>query len=248
VQNFFASGSDDMPAKKIVICNDAVLLKILENSFFQRDGFDLVLVQDGQTGFQAVEAEAPTLAVFDIALLGDQALECCQEIKQDPLLAATPVLLLLPEKAPEELADACWHAGCDAVVHRPLAAERFLDAACGLLGISRRLARRLPADLPLAIVDQKQKKHPAHCVNFNSGGMFLATNILFPVDTGLTLELTLPGSSLLQQIPARVAWVNHPEWRKKPALPCGLGVQFKNPEQTVMATLQELIDNLPAID
>ena len=32
----------------------------------------------------------------------------------------------------------------------PLAAERFLDAACGLLGISRRLARRFPVSFQLA--------------------------------------------------------------------------------------------------
>ena len=43
-----------MPTKKIVLSNDAVLLDILENSFFQREGFEMVLVQDGQTGFQAV--------------------------------------------------------------------------------------------------------------------------------------------------------------------------------------------------
>jgi CheY-like chemotaxis protein len=245
---FSPPGVMDMPSKKIVLSNDAALLTIMENSFFQRDGFELVLVQDGQTGFQAVEAEAPTLAVFDLALLGDQALECCQEIKQDPLLAATPVLLLLPEKGPEELADACWQAGCDAVVHRPLAAERFLDAACGLLGISRRLARRLPVSLPLAILDNKQKKHPARCVNLNSGGMFLASETLFPVNTCLTLELTLPGAHLPLQTSVRVAWVNHPEWRKKTALPCGLGVQFKNPGQDVMTALQELIDSLPATD
>ncbi len=235
-----------MPAKKIVLSNDAALLTILENSFFQREGFELVLVQDGQTGFQAVEAEAPTLAVFDLALLGDQALACCQEIKRDPLLAATPVLLLLPVKAPEELADACWHAGCDAVVHRPLASERFLDAACGLLGISRRLERRLPVSLPLAVLDRKQKKHPACCVNLNSGGMFLATDTLFPVDTTLILEWLQPGSDLPLQTAVRVAWVNHPEWLKKHALPCGLGVQFTNPGQAVVAAVQELIDSLPA--
>jgi len=236
-----------MPAKKIVLSNDAALLTILENSFFQREGFELVLVQDGQTGFQAVEAEAPTLAVFDLALLGDQALECCQKIKKDPLLAATPVLLLLPLKAQEELADACWHAGCDAVAHRPLASERFLDAACGLLGISRRLEPRMPVSLPLAVFDSKQKRHPARCVNLNSGGMFLATETLLPVDTLLTLELTLPGSDLPLQTAVRVAWVNHPEWLKKNSLPCGLGVQFKNPSQEVVAAVQFLIDSLPAV-
>lgn len=237
-----------MPTKKIVLSNDAVLLTILQNSFFQREGFKMVLVQDGQTGFRAVEAEAPTLAVFDLAQLGDQALLCCREIKKDPLLAVTPVLLLLPEKADESLADACWDAGCDAVVHRPLAAERFLEAACGLLGISRRLARRFPVSFQLAFLDSEQKKHVGSCVNFNDGGMFLATEKLFPVDTSLSIEFTLPGFQSSLHCAVRVAWVNHPEWRKKNSMPCGLGLQFENPSPTVKAALQSFLESLTLAD
>ena len=99
----------------------------------------MVLVKDGQTGFQAVEAEAPSLAIFDIALLGEQAIECCRSIKQDALLTKTPVLLVMPENADGKMADDCWSAGTDAVVHRPLEASRFLDAAFGLIGISRNI-------------------------------------------------------------------------------------------------------------
>jgi len=233
-----------MPAKKIVLSNDATLLTILKNSFFQREGFGMVLVQDGQTGFQAVEAEAPTLAVFDLAQLGEQALACCRAIKADRLLAATPVLLLLPEKAAEVLADNCWDVGCDAVVHRPLSAERFLDAACGLLGISRRLARRFPVSFQLAFSDGAQKQHIGSCVNFNAGGMFLSTEKLFPVDTLLTIKFTLPGFQDELHCSVRVAWVNHPEWRKKNSMPCGLGLQFENPNQTVNAALQNFLDSL----
>src|SRR5210317_2188254 len=156
-----------MPTKKIVLSNNPLLLTILRNSFFQREGFDMVLVRDGQTGFQAIEAEEPTLAVFDLMHLGEQALDCCRAVKGDPLLATTPVLLLLPEDAGEDLADDCWAAGCDAVVHRPLAAERFLDAACGLLGISTRLARRFPVSFELSFLDSKQKKHVGLCANLN---------------------------------------------------------------------------------
>lgn len=237
-----------MPTKKLVLSNDAALLTILENSFFQREGFGMVLVQDGQTGFQAVEAEAPTLAVFDLAQLGDQALACCQAIKVDPLLAATPVLLLLPEKATDDLSDACWGAGCDAVVHRPLSAERFLDAACGLLGISRRLARRFPVSFPLALFDSTKKKHVGSCVNLNAGGMFLTTESLFPVDTRLAIEFTLPGFLGELHSSVRVAWVNHPEWRKKNSMPCGIGLQFENPSQTFMVALQLFLDNLKLED
>jgi uncharacterized protein (TIGR02266 family) len=233
-----------MPAKKIVLSKDAALLSILENSFFQREGFEMVLVCDGQTGYQAVEAEAPTLAVFDLALLGTQALECCQSIKHDPLLASTPVVLLLPGQAEEDLADACWDAGCDAVVHRPLSAERFLNAVCGLLGVSRRLAKRFPVGFQLAFLDSKQKKHIGSCVNLNSGGMFLATETLFPVETCLEIEFALPGLENALQCQVRVAWVNHPEWRKKNSMPCGLGVQFVASDQSTRENLARFIESL----
>ena len=233
-----------MPTKKIVLSNDAALLSILQNSFFQKEGFEMIPVQDGQTGFQAVEAEAPTLAVFDLVLLGEQALECCRRIKNDLLLAATPVLLLLPEKPAEELADVCWDAGCDAVVQRPMVAKRFLDVACGLLGISRRLEKRFPVNFQLEFFNNEQKKHLGRCVDLNTSGMLLATKTLFPVDTHLAIEFTLPDFQSSLNCSVRVAWVNHPEWRKKESLPCGLGLQFINPSSTVKTALRKFLDSL----
>lgn len=237
-----------MPNKKIVLSNNPLLLSILRNSFFQREGFDMVLVQDGQTGFQAIEAEEPTLAVFDLMHLGEQALDCCRAVKGDPLLATTPVLLLLPEDAEEDLADDCWAAGCDAVVHRPLAAERFMDAACGLLGISRRLARRFPVSFQLSFLDCKQKKHVGLCVNLNLGGLFLATETLFPVDTELAVEFVLPGFKMALQNTVRVAWVNHPEWRKKNSMPCGVGLEFISASPAFVAALQEFLESIKIDD
>ncbi len=237
-----------MPNKKIVLSNNPLLLSILRNSFFQREGFDMVLVQDGQTGFQAIEAEEPTLAAFDLMHLGEQAVDCCRAVKGDPLLAATPVLLLLPEDAEEDLADDCWAAGCDAVVHRPLAAERFMDAACGLLGISRRLARRFPVSFQLSFLDCKQKKHVGLCVNLNLGGLFLATETLFPVDTELAVEFVLPGFKMALQNTVRVAWVNHPEWRKKNSMPCGVGLEFISASPAFVAALQEFLESIKIDD
>jgi CheY-like chemotaxis protein len=233
-----------MPTKKIVLSNDTVLLEILENSFFRRDGFEMVLIQDDQTCFQAVEAEAPTLAVLDLALLGEPTLECCQAIKQDSLLEATPVLLVLPEKTGEGLVDACWRAGCDAVVHRPLSAESFLDTVCGLIGISSRLAQRFPVSFHLIFLDSQQTQHVGSCVNVNVGGMFVETENLFPVDTSLAIEFTLPGFQGSLRCAVRVAWVNHPEWRKKDSSPCGIGLEFVDLSRTVKATLREFLDSL----
>jgi uncharacterized protein (TIGR02266 family) len=250
VQNTFidveypARGVISMPTKKIVLSHDATLLAILKNSYFQRESFGMVLVKDGQTGFQAVEAEAPTLAIFDIGLLGEQALECCRSIKNDALLAKTPVLLILPENADEDMADACWSAGTDAVVHRPLEATRFLDAAFGLIGISCRLAMRFPVSFKLKFLDSKHKQHVGICTNVNVGGMYLATESLFPVDTQLSIEFTLPGFQSPISVTVRVAWVNHPEWLKKNTLPCGMGLEFIKSSPALKKILQEYVNDL----
>jgi len=44
------------------------------------------------------------------------------------------------------------------------------------------------------------------------------------------------------QAPARVAWVNHPEWLKKNSMPCGLGVQFNVLSDEVKTALQDFLD------
>lgn len=233
-----------MPAKKIVLSNDAALMAILEHSFFKREGFQLLQIADAESCLQLVEEEAPALVVLDFSQLGEMAFSCCRSIKNDPLLAKTPVLLLLSMQDGDDVADACWDADCDAVVHRPLRADRFLDAACGLLGISRRLAKRFPASFSLSFLDQKQKQHVGSCINLNTGGLFLATETLFPVGTQLEVELALPGYERALSCLVRVAWVNHPEWRKKNALPCGMGLEFDASNQTLRVVLEEFVEGL----
>ncbi len=231
--------------KKIVLSDDANLIAVLEESFFMREGFAMTLVEDGAAAVRAVESEAPSLAIFDLEQMGEQAFSSCRTIKQDRLLNATPVLLILPSGAGDSLESDCWDCGCDAVVPRPLSSGRLLDAACRLLGISRRLARRFPVSFQLELLDNQQKKHAGACVNLNTGGMFIATETLYPVDTRLVIDFVLPGYQTELHCPVRVAWVNHPEWLKKNEMQCGLGVEFLNPESGIRAALQDFLDSLP---
>ena len=80
-----------MFTKKIVISQDGYLLSLLEDSFFQREQFTLVPVADQQTGFEAVEAEAPALAIFSLPVMQNQALACCRQIKDDQILGRPAV-------------------------------------------------------------------------------------------------------------------------------------------------------------
>ena len=232
-----------MFSKKIVVSDVSDLLAVLEESFFRREGFELIRVIDGEEAYRAIEAESPAMAILDLASLGQPGLDCCQRVKNDPLLVVTPIIFLLPEDQPV-LTESCWRAGGDSVIERPLSALRLLDEACGLLGISRRLARRFPVSFQLEFSPHKQKRHHGTAVNLNIGGMFLGSDHNYPIETRLTLEFSLPGYTMPLSCKARVAWVNHPEWVKKNNLPCGMGLEFCDLGGISAAALRNFLDSL----
>jgi CheY-like chemotaxis protein len=233
-----------MPAKKIVLSKNPELMTILKHSYFHAQGFTLIEVEDGQTGFEAVEAEAPSLAIFDVNQMGDQALQCCQKIKQDPLLRNTPIVIVLPDTRPNSLERACLEAGSDAMVNSPLSREKVVESAFEVLGISKRLQKRFSVNLPLTLMDAKQKEHRALCVNINQGGLFVATEQLSPVDSKLKLYCHFPAGNDTVFTLTRVAWVNHPEWLKKDSLPHGMGLEFIDSDELFRDELEKFIKTL----
>ncbi len=96
----------------------------------------------------------------------------------------------------------------------------------------------------LQFVDEDQEQHLGSCINLNVGGMFLSTEILYPVDTKLSVEFNLPGQNGSMVSPVRVAWVNHPEWRKKNDMPCGMGLQFLEMSTVFRDVLKDYINSL----
>jgi len=235
-----------MLAKRIVATSSVELLSALEDSFFKREGFALLDASAADAAYRLIEAEAPALAILDLAVLGEDGLVCCRRIKHDPLLGKTPLVLLLPAQpgAVGALAAGCREAGCDAVIPRPLEGARLVDAVCDLLGVSPRLAPRLPVDFQVVFAAAGRKQHSGRAVNLHANGMFVAAERLFPVGTTLLLEFTLPGAAGACRCHARVAWVNHPEWRKKPDLPSGMGLQFQTPAPAGLEALGAFVARL----
>jgi CheY-like chemotaxis protein len=230
--------------KKIVVSESAELLALLETSFFHREGFHFFPVRSSDKFYQLVETEAPAMAILDLDILGHAGLDCCRCIKCDPLLGKTRLLVLLPEKGEKPLVEGLRRVGCDALVSRPLEPLQLLDAACGLLGVSQRLARRVPVDFQVVYTVAGGKQKVGRVVNLNADGMFVAAERLFPVGTALGFDLALPGLAGPLACQGRVAWVNHPEWCKKNILPSGMGIQFLASSSTFRETLSGFLEGL----
>ena len=72
----------------------------------------------------------------------------------------------------------------------------------------------------------QQKLMTNYTVNMSTGGVFIETENIRPVDTVLELNFKLPDNDLIISCKARVAWVNEPGDLKKSTNPPGMGIQF----------------------
>lgn len=83
-------------------------------------------------------------------------------------------------------------------------------------------------DIRLAIYNgpDQQKPMTNYSVNMSSGGVFIETENILPVDTPLVIILNLPDTNIIITCKARVAWTNEPRHLRKKSLPPGMGIQF----------------------
>ncbi len=218
-----------MERKKILLAEVPEIVKAMESSFFHRAGFDFLLATDHDTAMQMVEEQDPVLIVLEARSENLDGVRFCREIKQDPFLRETHIVLIAPTGSREDVAT-CREGLCDAVVSRPLDGKKLVEVACDVLDIVDPAAPRKRVDLPMLCGPESDRMRAGNAHNINAGGVFIETVYLLPVDTIVFMEITLAKNSI--RCMGRVAWVNHPEWLKSSVLPVGMGIQFTeiNPE------------------
>jgi uncharacterized protein (TIGR02266 family) len=81
-----------------------------------------------------------------------------------------------------------------------------------------------------------------YTVNVSSGGLFIETTKILPVDTMLLVKFKLPNMDTVIVSKSRVAWTNELDSPKKPALPSGMGIQFLDLSLDDMHAIRLFID------
>lgn len=234
-----------MLRKKILLSDDAELLQALENSFFRRIGFTLLVADSGERAFEMIEEQDPVLAILTLEMPDWHGDAVCRRVKEDALLRSTPIVLVVPAGR-EDIVSCCRGSGCDDIICRPIDSQQLLAAACRLLHLVERGAPRVETRFPVLCGRDPRKLRPARVLNINAGGLFVETDRLHPVDTLLTLEFTLPGQTSTLRCKGRVAWVNHPEWVKTSSLPSGMGIQFLDLTDDAAAAVRAIVEKKPS--
>ncbi|MDB5944093.1 MAG: response regulator receiver protein [Ramlibacter sp.] len=119
----------------IVVIDDSAEIRSLMSLVLRNDGYKVLEARDGVVGLALVKLHKPDLVVSDVQMPGMNGIELVLALRQDPDLAATPVILLT---ALQERADMRqgMSAGADDYITKPFTRQELSQA------VATQLAKR----------------------------------------------------------------------------------------------------------
>lgn len=231
----------DRPVK-ILLVDDVELFLELEKSFFRREDIDLLVARNGEEALGLMEQEQPDLVFLDLYMPRLNGDEVCKLIKQNQQMKKIPVIMVLQPGSSEDN-ERCQAAGCNEILYKPVRREDFIAAASRNLPLTERAHPRFDLQLMVSFGLQPKKSLENFSVNLSEGGLFIATGAILTVGTELNLEFHLPTQGECIASAGRVAWVNHPDWLKKPKLPVGMGIEFVDIDDERKKKIRHLLEH-----
>jgi signal transduction histidine kinase len=113
----------------------------------------IIIAKDGQEALDLMRASIPDLVISDIMMPEKDGLTLCREIKSDPVLKSTPVVLLTALTNRDSLIKG-WESGADEYLFKPFHPKELTTRIRGILtGVSERRRAEM-----LALQQQKAQQ------------------------------------------------------------------------------------------
>jgi DNA-binding response OmpR family regulator len=116
----------------LLVDDDPATLDVLDFALAM-EGHEVLRATDGAEGLQMARAQRPDLMIVDSMMPVMDGITMAKEIRQDPVLANAPVLMLTA-KAMQNDVWAGWQAGVDSYITKPLDVDILraeIDRVCG---------------------------------------------------------------------------------------------------------------------
>ncbi len=114
-----------MSQKKILVIDDEFPIRYLVEHQLRRNDFEVHSAKDGPTGITAARSYRPDLIVLDVMMPGMDGFQVCEEIRNDPETASTPVIFLTACMTKQHKVRAFKVGGNDYLV-KPFQADELL--------------------------------------------------------------------------------------------------------------------------
>jgi CheY-like chemotaxis protein len=81
-------------AKKVLVVDDELDMRIFITTLLETEGFKPISAEDGINGLALAREKKPALIILDIMMPRESGISMYREVKKDPDLKGTPVIVL----------------------------------------------------------------------------------------------------------------------------------------------------------
>lgn len=120
-------------ARKILLVEDNPQNRYLVTFLLEKNGYDVVVAEDGEEAISAVAEHVPDLILMDVQLPKLDGYEATRRIKSDQRFASIPLVALTAHSMKGDRGKA-MAAGCDDYVTKPVDADQLIGRIKDLLG------------------------------------------------------------------------------------------------------------------
>ena len=110
----------------ILLVEDEDNIAIAVALLLEREGYQVTRASIGSQALPNIRAITPALVILDVTLPEMSGYEICQQLRRDPELGQTPVLIMSARSSPAERRKA-MALGADAFLAKPFAVHELLD-------------------------------------------------------------------------------------------------------------------------
>lgn len=134
-------------AKRVLLADDSVTIRKVVGIIFADDEYELTVVDNGDAALEKARETLPDVMLVDALMPGKSGFDVCQEIRSDPRLKATPILLLVGafESYDENRVRDC---GADETISKPFESQQLVDRVTELLALGEKRRAELPPPEP----------------------------------------------------------------------------------------------------
>jgi PAS domain S-box-containing protein len=123
-------------AARLLVVDDNADLRDYMSRILRAAGHDVRLAADGEAALEAARAEPPDLVLSDVMMPRLDGFGLLRELRADPRLRDTPVLMLSARAGEEALVDGIAH-GADDYLTKPFSSRELLARVSGNLQLAR---------------------------------------------------------------------------------------------------------------
>ncbi len=125
--------SDRETDQLILLADDSITTLTMVSARLQRVGYDVVTASRGDDALALTLERRPLLVVLDHDMPGLDGIEVTRRLREDPSLAAMPIILLTAHKDDEHV-QAGLAAGANAYIVKPFSPQDLATQVDQLLG------------------------------------------------------------------------------------------------------------------